>query len=148
MNRLSIRGWSASVDCGKAAVNVYYVIPDTFFDMTLFTCLSCGALFGVDRERERYSGNSFATLRKHLTCPEASEHLAEYATSMLGHGVDAELVTVGSQAQLTSLQAAVGTAIESGVPYNELINVGGWELKFGAARAGGQLPALVHAMPF
>ena len=78
----------------------------------------------------------------------ATEHLAEYAASMLRRGVSPGLVNIGTQAQLTSLRAAVGAAIEGGVPYNQLINVGGWELRFAAPRAAGQLPALIHAMPF
>ncbi len=37
--------------------------------------------------------------------------------------------------------------LEEGVPYNQLINAGGWELKFAPPRVDGQLPALIHAMP-
>jgi len=77
----------------------------------------------------------------------ATEHLAEYATSMLSRGVNSGLVNISSQAQLTSLRAAVSSAIEHGVPLGRLVNVGGWELKFGPPRAPGLLPALIHAMP-
>ena|SRR5713101_1020473 len=77
----------------------------------------------------------------------ATKHLAEYVTSMLGRGVNPELVKVATQTQLQSLQAAVQGAIAQGVPYGQLINVGGWELKFGAPAAAGQLPALIHALP-
>jgi len=77
----------------------------------------------------------------------ATEHMAEYATAMLGRGVSQDLVNMATQAQLTSLQAAVNEAIAGGVPYDQMITVGGWELKFGRPRAPGQLPALIHAMP-
>ncbi|WP_367305222.1 hypothetical protein [Burkholderia multivorans] len=38
------------------------------------------------------------------------------------------------------------TATQGGVPYNQLIKVGGWELKFSPPRQPGQLPALIHAL--
>lgn len=77
----------------------------------------------------------------------ASEHIAEYATSMLKHGMDPKLVKVGTQIQLKSLQFAVESATKSGIPYDKLMQVGGWELKFGMPRVEGQLPVLYHAMP-
>ncbi|RMD65428.1 MAG: hemagglutinin [Planctomycetota bacterium] len=77
----------------------------------------------------------------------ATEHLAEYATSMLNRGVSRNLVNLASQQQLRSLQAAVQSAIANGIPYGRLINLGGWELKFAVARAADQLPALIHALP-
>jgi filamentous hemagglutinin len=76
----------------------------------------------------------------------ATKHMAEYAKTMLGRGVGSELVNLGSQQQLRGLQAAVETAIANGVPYNTLLTVGGWELKFAAPRAEGQLPVLIHAL--
>ena len=77
----------------------------------------------------------------------ATEHMAEYATSMLNRGVNPSLVNMGTQSQLTSLQAAVNAATANGVQYGKLLNVGGWELKFGAPLKPGQLPALIHALP-
>jgi filamentous hemagglutinin len=58
-----------------------------------------------------------------------------------------EAVRLASQEQLTSLQAAVNTATQNGVPYNQILNVGGWELKFAPPRQAGQLPSLIHALP-
>lgn len=77
----------------------------------------------------------------------ASEHLAEYAESMLKKGVSPDLVHLASQQQLQSLQAAVESATAKGVPYDDVITVGGWELKFGRPRVEGQLPVLIHALP-
>jgi RHS repeat-associated protein len=77
----------------------------------------------------------------------ATEHMAEYATSMLNRGVSPTMVNVGTQAQMTSLQSAVNAATANGVTYGKLLNVGGWELKFGAPQQAGQLPALIHALP-
>ena len=77
----------------------------------------------------------------------ATEHMAEYATSMLNRGVSPSMVNMGTQAQITSLQSAVNAATANGVQYGKLLNVGGWELKFGAPQQAGQLPALIHALP-
>ena len=77
----------------------------------------------------------------------ATEHMAEYATSMLNRGVSPSMVNMGTQAQMTSLQSAVNAATANGVQYGKLLNVGGWELKFGAPQQAGQLPALIHALP-
>jgi filamentous hemagglutinin len=60
--------------------------------------------------------------------------------------VNPELVNLATQTQLASLQAAVEVAIANGIPYGELLTVGGWELKFAEAREAGQLPVLVHAL--
>lgn len=76
----------------------------------------------------------------------ATEHLAEYATAMLKRGMSREAVSLGSQVQLASLQAAVREATALGVPLNKLVNAGGWELKF-AQKASDNLPVLIHAMP-
>jgi RHS repeat-associated protein len=79
--------------------------------------------------------------------PNASKHLAEYALGNIGRGVSTELVNIGSQAQLTSLQAAVAAATTNGVAYDTLLNEAGWELIFQPARQAGDLPALIHALP-
>jgi RHS repeat-associated protein len=79
--------------------------------------------------------------------PNATEHMAEYALGMLDKGVSADLVNMGTQAQLTSLQAAVGAATSNGVTYGTIINEGGWQLMFSPAREADQLPALIHALP-
>lgn len=73
--------------------------------------------------------------------------MAEYATSMLNRGVSPSMVNMGTQAQMTSLQSAVNAATANGVQYGKLLNIGGWELKFGAPQQAGQLPALIHALP-
>ncbi len=77
----------------------------------------------------------------------ATEHMAEYATAMLGRGVNPQLVQVGSQVQLNSLKAAVDAASRGGMEYGKVIRTGGWELIFAAPREAGQLPALKHALP-
>jgi filamentous hemagglutinin len=76
----------------------------------------------------------------------ATEHLAEYA-QMLANNNPPGVVQLATQQQLSSLQSAVNTATQGGVPYNQLINVGGWELKFAPPRQPGLLPALIHALP-
>jgi filamentous hemagglutinin len=76
----------------------------------------------------------------------ATEHIAEFA-QMKAVNYTPEAVRLASQEQLSSLQGAVNTATQNGVPYNQLINVGGWELKFAPPRQPGQLPALIPAVP-
>lgn len=76
----------------------------------------------------------------------ATEHMAEYA-QMVANNNPPGVVQLMTQQQLSSLQSAVNTATQGGVPYNQLINVGGWELKFAPSRHPGQLPALIHALP-
>ena len=66
---------------------------------------------------------------------------------MANREISEELIRMGSQAQLTSLHAAVESAFESGVPYKQAIVVDGWELVFGAPKQVGQLPVLYHAFP-
>ena len=76
----------------------------------------------------------------------ATEHLAEYAQS-LARNYPPDVVRVRMQQQIRSMQAAVDQVTTGGVRYDELINVGGWELKFSPPREPGQLPALIHALP-
>jgi rubredoxin len=75
MKKWQIRAWPVDVLCGGANVRVHFVLPDTFFDVTLFACAACSAIIGVDRERERYSGKKFEDLRKSLRCPNCNESL-------------------------------------------------------------------------
>lgn len=64
-----IRGWPAQAVCGGHHVAVFFVLPDTFFDAELFTCMGCGEIFCFDREHERYGGARFEVLCGELTCP-------------------------------------------------------------------------------
>jgi rubredoxin len=87
MKKMTIRGWTKDVPCGGSTVRVYFVLPDTFFDVTLFTCRTCGALVGVDREREHYSGRPFERLRDGLACPQCGTsftELTEYPETFVG----------------------------------------------------------------
>lgn len=54
-------------------------------------------------------------------------------------------IYIGLQVQLESFQAAVDLAAKQGIKYDELITIGGWELKFGAPRQAGMLPVVYHA---
>lgn len=56
-----------------------------------------------------------------------------------------EQIGLAQQAQLKSLQAAVVEATRSKIALGEMVEVGGWELKFNQ-RATDPLPALVHAL--
>jgi len=63
MKKITIRGWAMDVPCGKDVVHVCFVLPDTFFEVELFTCHACGAIISVDRERERYSGVAWSDIQ-------------------------------------------------------------------------------------
>ena len=77
----------------------------------------------------------------------ATEHLAERVKNMTGRQLTPDLVRIGQQAQLTSLEAAVDAAIRNGVPLDQVIRGGGWELIFDSPRIPGGLPVLFHALP-
>lgn len=76
----------------------------------------------------------------------ATEHMAEFA-QMKAVNYTPEAVRLASQQQLSSLQGAVNTATQNGITYNQVMTVGGWELKFAPPRQPGQLPSIIHALP-
>jgi filamentous hemagglutinin len=78
--------------------------------------------------------------------PNATEHIAEFI-QMKAANFAPEAVRLATQVQLKSLHAAVSESIKSGITYDKLLEIGGWELKFSPAREAGQLPALIHALP-
>ncbi|MEV5510021.1 hypothetical protein AB0L16_26905, partial [Streptomyces orinoci] len=77
----------------------------------------------------------------------ASEHIAEYLSGMAKRGAGQFELDMATQVQLTNLQTAVEKAGRGGLPFDKMVVVDGWELKFGAPRSPGQLPALIHALP-
>jgi hypothetical protein len=44
------------------------------------------------------------------------------------------------------LQGALKQATQNGIIYDQIMNIGNWELKFSAPREAGQLPALIHSV--
>lgn len=74
----------------------------------------------------------------------ATEHMAEYAASRaISHAPEA--VRLASQVQLESFRHAVSAATKSKMPYNERINVDGWQLEIKPPRAENELPTVIHA---
>ena len=70
MNKITVRCWNLIEECGGGErVEIYFTIPDFGDAHRLFTCLTCGAIFAVDPDREYYSGISFDDLRATLVCP-------------------------------------------------------------------------------
>jgi rubredoxin len=76
MQKETIRAWSAEVGEDEP-LRVYFVLPDTFFDVALFMCKSCPAIFAVDRDAEHHSGQPFEELRRELVCPECGAPLLD-----------------------------------------------------------------------
>lgn len=79
MRKTVIRGWRCSVTQNNATTEIYFVLPDMFFEVELYSCTSCGALFGIDREAERYLGRSFESEKSTLSCPNCSRNLLSSA---------------------------------------------------------------------
>ncbi len=76
--------------------------------------------------------------------PNATKHIAEFA-QMKAENYAPDAVRMATQAELTSFKAAVESAVGNGIRYDELIAVGGWELKFARLRRTGNLPVVIHA---
>ncbi|KAA2263019.1 hypothetical protein F0L68_11240 [Solihabitans fulvus] len=74
----------------------------------------------------------------------ATDHFAEAAKGFAARGLSPEAVKLQMQQQLRSMQAAVAEATKGGVPLNQRLTVGGWQLEFRQG-AGDLLPALIHA---
>ncbi|WP_170865759.1 hemagglutinin repeat-containing protein [Serratia plymuthica] len=73
--------------------------------------------------------------------PNATKHMGEYLTrNGLSHST-----SEGSQAMLTSLQGAVKDASSQGIKFNEMMQVGRWELVF-SQRPTDPYPVLKHAL--
>ncbi len=116
------------------------------------TSTSVLATAGMKATQEVYAGTiipkSFEFLAGRTNIwvhPNATKHMAEYATSLTNKGVSPEVVNLTSQIQLKSLQTAIAAATHGGIPFNKIINSGGWELRF-SQKADDKLPVLIHAL--
>lgn len=77
--------------------------------------------------------------------PKVTDHVDEYLQGVSKRGGNEMEINMASQAHLASLQAAVAEAVKNGVPLNQLLRVGDWELKF-SQRATDPLPVLKHGL--
>ena len=74
--------------------------------------------------------------------PNGTKHMVEYITrNPMSHGMP-----INSQTLLSSFQNSVSSAVKQGIKYDEIINVGNWELIFSKARGDGLLPVIKHAV--
>ena len=80
-------------------------------------------------------------VRKFWVHPNATKHMAEFLTNGAMRSS-----AMSSQGMLTSFHAAVQAAMNSGIQYGKMMNVGGWELIFSAARSGHAFPVIKHAL--
>ena len=110
------------------------------------------ATAGMKATQEVYTGTiipkSFELLAGRTNIwvhPNATKHMAEYATSLINKGISPEAVNLTSQIQLKSLQTAIAGATHGGIPFNKLIHYGGWELRF-SQKVDDKLPVLMHAL--
>lgn len=93
---------------------------------------------GVPKSFELDAGGSRVWVHGNVT-----DHFAEMASSMAARGASPDAIGLASQQQLRSLQAAVADATGGGVPLNQRMTVGGWQLEFRQG-PGDALPALIH----
>jgi hypothetical protein len=77
VEKRTIKIWSADVVLGGETTRVFYSLPDTFFEVDLFTCRECHAILAADRGRERHIGKTFESERAHLGCPQCQFSLAD-----------------------------------------------------------------------
>nr|WP_255574312.1 RHS repeat-associated core domain-containing protein [Austwickia sp. TVS 96-490-7B] len=110
----------------------------TVWDDVVGTAGAIPGTGGLPKSFELTAGNSRVWVHGNVT-----DHLADAARSAARSGQSLEMVGLGTQQRLRSLQAAVGGATRGGVPLNQRMTVGGWELEF-RQRAGDALPALIH----
>ncbi|ATD58132.1 hypothetical protein BTM21_10435 [Clostridium chauvoei] len=74
--------------------------------------------------------------------PNGTKHMVEYITrDPMSHGMP-----INSQTLLSSFQNSVSGAVKKGVKYDEIMNVGNWELIFSKPRGEGLLPVIKHAV--
>jgi hypothetical protein len=74
--------------------------------------------------------------------PNATKHMAELVHSSTG----AIAPSMSSQLILESFDDAVQIAVQQGIVYDEMIQIGNWELIFGAPQEVGLLPVIYHAL--
>ncbi len=72
-----------------------------------------------------------------------ADKLIDAARAAAKRGHSPEMVGLGTQQRLRSLQAAIVEATKDGVALSRRMTVGGWELEF-RQRAGDALPVLMH----
>jgi len=151
----SITTFCAYYDLARAAANIKYM-QDIRSDLLSFTgdTGNIGSVFDdIKATQPNYPGSEIPKSfemqlpngQKVWVHGNATEHFAEFAQSK-ALNYTPEAVRLATQEQLRSLQAAVNAATNNGIIYNEIINFGGWELKFAPPSAPGLLPALIHAL--
>jgi toxin YxiD len=74
--------------------------------------------------------------------PNGTKHMVEYITrNATTHGMP-----INSQTLLSSFQSSVKSAVQKGIKYEEIMNIGNWELIFSKPRGDGLLPVIKHAV--
>ncbi|WZY35981.1 LXG domain-containing protein [Bacillus sp. FSL W8-1122] len=74
--------------------------------------------------------------------PNGTKHMVEYITrNATTHGMP-----INSQTLLSSFQSSVKSAVQKGIKYEEIMNIGNWELVFSKPRGDGLLPVIKHAV--
>ena len=72
--------------------------------------------------------------------PNGTKHMVEYITrDPISHGMP-----INSQTLLSSFQNSVSGAVKKGIKYDEIMNIGNWELIFSKPRGDGLLPVIKH----
>lgn len=77
--------------------------------------------------------------------PNATKHMQEYLTRNTPANSLETLKRINNQAMLLSFHSTVNTSLTNGVKYNQIMNVGQWELKF-SMKAKDKFPVVMHAV--
>ena len=74
--------------------------------------------------------------------PNGTKHMIEYITrDATTHGIP-----INSQTLLSSFQSSIQNAVMEGIKYEEIMNMGNWELIFSKPRGDGLLPVIKYAV--
>ncbi|GAF63513.1 hypothetical protein BTS2_0404 [Bacillus sp. TS-2] len=80
--------------------------------------------------------------KKFWVHPNGTKHMVEYITrDATTHGMP-----INSQTLLSSFQKSVKNGVKKGIKYEEIMNIGTWELIFSKPRGDGLLPVIKHAV--
>ena len=80
--------------------------------------------------------------KKFWVHPNGTKHMVEYITrDATTHGM-----SINSQTLLSSFQNSIKNAVKEGIKYDEIMNIGNWELIFSKPRGDDLLPVIKHAV--
>jgi DNA-directed RNA polymerase subunit RPC12/RpoP len=77
MRTKQIGCYRAIVTWGGHSENIVFTLPDSGYEIVLYSCLGCGARFAAEPEFVHHFGVSLEARTSRATCPECSASLAD-----------------------------------------------------------------------